>query len=215
MCTNPDYLERNRERWRCALIPNGMDATRFTPGAAERAALGLPESGTIVLMVSALIASKRVADGVRAVSRVPGAHLVVAGDGPERAAMDSLAEELLPGRFRRLTVAAERMPALYRSADVFLHLSKEESFGNVFIEALACGLPVVGHESPRLRWIVGDDAVLLDTGDPDAVAAALGTAIDARESLAERGRSRAQQFAWPRVADQYRAFLREVIGRAA
>ena len=211
VCTNPDYLARNRERWRCALIPNGIDATRFTPGPPERARLGLPVAGPIVLMVSALIPSKRVADGVRAVSHMPGAQLVVAGDGPEREAVDRLAGELLPGRFRRLTVAATEMPALYRSADVFLHLSREESFGNVFIEALGCGLPIVGHESERLRWIVGEDAVLLDTGDPAGVARALDEAIAARATLVPRGQARAANFAWPRVAAQYRDFLAEVI----
>jgi glycosyltransferase involved in cell wall biosynthesis len=211
VCTNPDYLERNRDRWRCALIPNGIDATRFTPGAAERARLGLPEQGPVVLMVSALIPSKRVEDGVRAVSHMPGAQLVVAGDGPEREAVDRLAAELLPGRFRRLTVAATEMPALYRSADVFLHLSKEESFGNVYIEALGCGAPVVGHDSARLRWIVGDDAVLLDTSDPVAVARALEQAIASRETLVPRGVARAGNFAWPRVAAHYREFLAEVV----
>lgn len=214
VCTNPDYLERNQERWRCALIPNGMDADRFTPGPGERGKLGLPARGTVVLMVSALIPSKRVADGVRAVAQLPDAHLVVAGDGPEREAVDRLAAELLPGRFKRLTVGAAEMPLLYRSADVFLHLSREESFGNVYIEALACGAPVVAHDSPRLRWIVGDDAVLLDTSDPRAVAAALAHAIAARAEIAPRGRVRALRYAWPRVAAQYRTFLGEVIAAA-
>jgi glycosyltransferase involved in cell wall biosynthesis len=211
VCTNPDYLARNQERWRCALIPNGVDVAHFSPGAAERARFGLPATGLVVLMVSALIPTKRVADGVRAVAMIPGAHLIVAGDGPERDAVDALAGELLPGRFRRMTVAAAEIPALYRSADVFLHLSKEESFGNVYIEALGCGVPVVGHESPRLRWIVGDDAVLLDTGDPAAVAAALQQAASDRDGLARRGRERAMQFSWAQVAARYRAFLDEVI----
>ncbi len=214
VCTNPDYLAANRDRWRCALIPNGIDATRFTPGPAERARLGLPERGPIVLMVSALIASKRVADGVRAVGRLPDAQLVVAGDGPDRDAIDRLAADLLPGRFRRLTVAAGEMPALYRSADVFLHLSKTESFGNVYIEALGCGTPVVGHDSARLRWIVGEDAVLLDTDDTAAVARALEEATAARDTLAPRGVARAANFAWPRVAAQYRDFFAQVIAAA-
>lgn len=211
VCTNPDYLAHNRDRWNCALIPNGIDATRFTPGVAERARLGLSEQGPVVLMVSALIPTKRVAEGIRAVSLLPDAQLVVAGDGPEREAIDRLAGELLPGRFRRLTVAATEMPALYRSADVFLHLSKQESFGNVYIEALGCGVPVVGHDSERLRWIVGEDAVLLDTSDPAAVARALGEAIAARETLVPRGVARAANFSWPRVAAQYRDFLAGVI----
>lgn len=211
VCINPDYFERNRAQWRAALIPNGIDTARFKPGPEERVRLGLPADGTIVLMVSALIPTKRVADGVRAVSHLPDAHLIVAGDGPERDAVDALAARLLPGRFKRFTIAATDMPALYRSADVFLHLSKEESFGNVYIEALGCGVPVVGHESPRLRWIVGDDAILLDTSDDRAVATALDQAIAARATLVPRGVERAATFAWSHIAAQYRTFLEEVI----
>ena len=146
ICTNPDFFDRNKERWRCALIPNGVDTDRFRPGPADRAEFGLPAEGRIVLMVSALIPSKRVDLGVEIVSRIPGCHLVVAGDGPMRHQIDASAARRMPGRFTRLTVAPERMPALYRSADVFMHLSTDEAFGNVYLEAMACGLPVVAPE---------------------------------------------------------------------
>lgn len=222
VCTNPDYLDRNRERWRCALIPNGIDLDRFRSGPAERAAFGLPADAFVVLMVSALIPSKRVAEGVLAVSRIPGAYLLVAGDGPLRQEIGALAGQSLPGRFLRVTVTPDRMPALYRSADVFLHLSKDESFGNVYVEALACGLPVVAHETRRVRWIVGDQGLLLDTDDADAVAAAL---LEAKASAAASRATRverAEAFGWKKVAAQYRDFFQEVLqarpsgrGRAA
>src|SRR3546814_17213753 len=95
-------------------------------------------------MVSAFIPTKRVLDGIRAVAQLGDAYLVVAGDGPLRGDGEALAAELLPGRFRRLSLAAADMPALYRSADVFLHMSLLETFGNVFIEAWARGLPITG-----------------------------------------------------------------------
>ena len=99
VCTNPDYFERNADRYRCALIPNGVDLDRFHPGPSERERLGLPERGPIVLMVSALIPSKKVAEGMEAVAKVPGANLVVAGDGPVRDEIHKLAGELFPGVF--------------------------------------------------------------------------------------------------------------------
>src|SRR5664280_421499 len=170
VCTNPEYYERNRQRWRSRLIPNGVDCNRFTLGPAQREEFGFPKDRLIVLMVSALISSKRVEFGIEAVSRIRDAHLVVAGDGPLREEIDASGARLLPGRFTRLSVSPERMPSLYRSADVFLHLSHEEAFGNVFLEAMACGLPIVAHDSPRLRWIVGDDEYLLDTTDHIGVA---------------------------------------------
>lgn len=215
VCINPDYYENGRTRWPSALIPNGVALERFGPGPGERARLGLPDGVPIVLMASALIASKRVADGVRAVAAMPGVHLVVAGDGAERDAVDDLANELMPGRFRRITVGPEQMPALYRSADAFLHLSLDEPFGNVYIEALACGLPIVGPDLPRTRWIVGDEQFLCETTDRAALVAALERALSAKDSGIEVRTMRAQQFSWANVARQYRAFFEEVLARRA
>ncbi len=211
VCTNPDYYNRNRERWRCALIPNGIDPARFVAGPPERARFGLPEGKPIILMVSACIETKRVEEGIRAVSGLDDAHLVVAGDGPLRDRVQSLADAMLPGRFTRLTIPASDMSALYRSADVFLHMSLEESFGNVFIEAMACGLPVVGHDTERLRWIVGDDEFLADTENLPSTTARLNEALSRGQEERSARTNRASRFFWPKVAGQYRAFFEEVL----
>jgi glycosyltransferase involved in cell wall biosynthesis len=211
VCTNPDFYARNEHRWRCRLIPNAIDCDRFRPGPGNRQEFGLPACRLVVLMVSALIPGKRVGTGIEAVSRIPDAHLVVAGDGPLRQEIDADAARLLPGRFSRVSVAPERMPMLYQSADVFLHLTKEESFGNVYIEALACGLPVVAHDSNRLRWIVGSDEHLLDTEDVAAIAEHIqraGGDVHARrpERVAKAG-----NFSVSRIAAMYRDFFEEVV----
>jgi glycosyltransferase involved in cell wall biosynthesis len=215
VCTNPDYYERNHLQWPSALIPNGIDVNLFRPGASAREHFGLPENVPVVLMVSALIPSKRVADGILAVSKLPGTHLVVAGDGPLRDEIRQMASDLLPGRFTRVSVAGHEMPLLYRSADVFLHLSKEESFGNVYIEAMACGLPIVGHDTPRLRWIVGDDEFLVDTVDSDAVAARLTEAQSGSGAQRKARLIRSSDFSWARVAAKYRTFFEQVISSQA
>lgn len=215
VCTNPDYLERNHSRWNCALIPNGVDLARFNPGRPERARFGLPEDRPIVLMVSAFIATKRVLEGIRAVARLQDAYLVVAGDGPLRGEGEALADALLPGRFRRLSLPAADMPALYRSADVFLHMSLLESFGNVFIEAWASGLPVIGHDTERLRWILGAESQLLcDTEDPDALDSMLraGLARGAARSGTARG---IERYSWATIAEEYRDFVARLLARNA
>ena len=208
VCTNPDFYENNKARWPSALIPNGVDLTRFGNGAAERERFGLPTERPLVLMVSAFIETKRVLDGIRATAMVPNAHLAVAGDGPMREEVEALAARLLPGRWTNLNLSANDMPALYRSADAFLHMSLLESFGNVFIEAMASGLPVVGHDTPRLRWIVGDGPYLCDTEDLAAVASALTRAL-------ARGRGdpdpQVERFSWPTIAREYDGFLRGLL----
>jgi glycosyltransferase involved in cell wall biosynthesis len=209
VCTNPDFYERNKHRWLSELIPNGVDIDRFTKGSAQKPEFNLPADQLIILMVSALIPSKRVQVGIEAVSKIPDAHLVIAGDGPSRREIYALAAELLPDRFTTLSVPSHKMPTLYHSADVFLHLSREESFGNVFLEAMASGLPIVGYDSPRLRWIVGENEYLIST-DYEIV-----TKIQqARNSPNLKKRIRVQRavaFSWKEVGKQYQAFLGRVV----
>lgn len=210
VCINPDYFERNRKRFRSKLIPNGVDTNRFAPGTSERSRLGLPEGVPIILMVSALIASKNVSEGIEAVSRLSDAHLVVAGDGPLRDQLREQAEQQLPGRYHQITIPAVEMPALYRSADVFMHLSRDESFGNVYVEALACGLPIVAYESTRTRWIVGDDMPLAPE-NPEGLSAALQAALTRKTSDTDRNQERAKLFDWSLIGQQYQEFFRELV----
>jgi len=210
VCTNPDYLARNEARWRCALIPNGVDLERFSPGPGARDELGIAADQRVVLMVSALIDSKRVLDGIEAVARLDDAVLVVAGDGPLRQEVAGLAERLLPERFKLLSLTAEKMPDLYRSADAFLHLSLLESFGNVFLEAWASGLPIVAHETDRLRWILGSGQYLCDTASPTALHAALESALRLGSKSPREG---IERYSWPSIAAEYRAFIGETLAQ--
>ncbi len=213
VCTNPQYYERNKDRWPCALIPNGVDVTRFGPdsaaGQAMRERLGLPTDKPVVLMVSAFIETKRVMDGIRAVADLDDAFLVVAGGGPLRHDGDGLAADLLPGRYKRVSMSADEMPDLYRAADMFLHLSKVESFGNVYLEAWASGLPVVAHDYALTRWILGDEQFLCDTENREELLSRMREALSARSSAGMHG---IEQFTWPVIAGQYRKFLTKITG---
>ena len=210
VCTNPDYEAQNKARWNTALIPNGIYLERYAAVQPDRKALGLPENVPLVLMVSAFIESKRVQAGIEAVAKLDGVHLVVAGDGPLRMEVDALAERIMSGRFTRLTLKATQMPQLYASADAFLHMSLFESFGNVFVEAMASGLPIVGHDTSRLRWIVGDRNTLCDTQDNEALAAALRLALQVGRTESD---PRSSEFSWSSIAKRYRTFITQLLER--
>jgi len=215
VCTNPSYFERNRDRWFSTLIPNGVDPDRFRPGPGDRRAFGLPEDRPVILMASALVETKRVLESIKAVAQLRDPFLVVAGDGPLRAEADRLAAELLPGRFLRGSFPHQRMPDLYRSADVFLHAAPLESFGNVYIEAMATGLPIVANDEALTRWILGDHGHLVDVASTECIVSGLKVALDqADRGAMDRAAFAANNYAWRNVAARYRSFFDEVLARS-
>lgn len=211
VCINPDYFQRNQGAYRCALIPNGVDTRKFNPGPRDRASFEIDPDKPVILMVSALIGSKNVARGIEAVSLIPEARLIVAGDGPLRDDLRAQADRLMPGRYRQIQVSPDRMPDLYRAADVFLHLSRNESFGNVYVEAMACGLPVVAYDLPRTRWILGEAGSLCESDQAEELAKTISAALATGQERKEEAVSRASKFRWSEIAVQYRRFLGEVV----
>ena len=214
VCTNPEYFDRHQSRYPAALIPNGVDPGVYQPGERSHDAR-FPGDKKIVFMASALIASKRVADGIAAVAQVPDAFLVVAGDGPDRESIAALAARELPGRHRLLgSVHRSEMPGLYRQADAFLHMSQDEPFGIVYLEAAASGLPVVAHDAAVPRWILGQSALYANTTDVAAVARALRLALNPviGGSLRELARARVlADWTWAAQAEKYREFLYSLV----
>lgn len=210
VCTNPIYFERNRARWHSALVPNGIDPAVYQPGEDRRADFDLPTDRPVVLMVSALEPGKRVIEAMRAMALVDDATLIVAGDGPLRDEVDALAADILPGRFRRATFKREQMPHLYRSADLFLHTKIQESFGNVYIEALCTGLPIVAHDDAVSRWILGDQALLVDSTSTDALADGIRRGLSAPRGTAEGIAAAHARFSWSEVAQQYEDFFETI-----
>ena len=211
VCTNNQYFERNRGKFRCKLIPNGVDPNVFLPGAGDRGAFGLPEEGKIALMVSALIESKRIREGIEAAAKVEGLNLVVAGDGEMRGEVEAFGKKMLGERFFLVSLPREKMPALYRSADVFLHMSTTEASANAYIEALASGLPIVTHDWEVTRWTLEDAAILVNSLDLAAVADGLRRAMTNGADVGRQREMVERRFSWASIGRQYAEFFDEVL----
>jgi len=218
ICTNVEYQERHAERWRSALIPNGVNTARFGPGEPSSTPLySVPDGLPVVLIVAALIESKRVVPGIEALAGQDDIAVVVAGNGPLADEVERAGRAAFGERFDHIVLGPDQMPDLYRSADVLLHMSKVEPFGNIYIEALASGLPVVAHDTPNTRWITGGHASLVDTEDPGAVVSAVRGCLeaDAPEAPGARSRYAGERFDWAVVARQYCDYFDRVCGRPA
>jgi glycosyltransferase involved in cell wall biosynthesis len=90
-----------------------------------------------------------------------------------------------------------------------------EQFGRMLVEAMACGVPVVGSDSGEIPHVLGAAGLVVPEGDADALAGALGTLLadpSLRARLAAAGRARAQaEFALPRVAARHLAFFEHLL----
>jgi len=216
VCTNPEYFERNKHRkeWLTTLIPNGVDPQRFNPGVKNRGQFQLPEDAPVALMVSALIEEKRVLEGIKAAAQVPDLHLVICGDGPMRDTVKAQGQTLMGDRFHLKKLPFSQMPDIYRTADLFMHLSMTEPFGNVYIEALATGLPIVAHERNVTRWIVEDHAVLVDTTQTSEIVRGIHRALNHdqdEEKVLDRVNYARHRFSWKSLAQKYYDFMKQVI----
>ena len=207
---------RNSKQWQSRLIPNGVDPAMFFPAPAHRKEFDLPEGVPIALMVSALIESKRVDMGIRAAARVPGLHLVICGQGPERDKILALGRELMPERFHPMELPRHRMPGMYRCADLFLHMSLDEPSANAYIEALATGLPIVTHDRAVTRWTIEKTGVLVDATSITSVAAGIRAALGKKspQELQARRKMVEDRFSWRGIAGQYHDFFLEVLSRS-
>jgi glycosyltransferase involved in cell wall biosynthesis len=96
-------------------------------------------------------------------------------------------------------VPAEKLPALYRGAEVFVYPSRFEGFGMPVIEAMACGTPCVVSSHPSLDEACGDAAVRADPESPEEFAAGIERALADREGLVARGLAHAGGFDWVRT----------------
>jgi len=148
-------------------------------------------------------------------ARLP-VQLIILGTGDREASLRALVAEKQMERV--VTFAGfQRNPWRYIArADVFALSSRYEGFGNVIVEAMACGVPVVTTSSPGTREIIADglDGLLVDRHEPQALADALGRVLEEpglRARMAVEARRSARRFALPIVAARYDGVFREVL----
>ena len=206
------------DREKIRLNPPGADIEHFRPGLDVRELRlrhGIREEEKVLFSVGRLIRRKGFGTVISALPTIlreqPNVRYLIGGTGPEREALEKQAREL--GVAERIEflgfVSPEDLPLYYNLADVFLFPNFElaedhdtEGFGIVFIEANACGTPVIGGNAGGAPEAVEDgvSGFVVDGTDPAAVADKILLLMrdqDLARKLGEQGRKRVERdFTW-------------------
>lgn len=185
-------------------VPNFVDTVRFSPSvmAIPRSELGIPEDAFVILCVSAIKRTHKRVDvvidavkrlrsitdrssGLRSLPSLPIRLVVVGAWDPEtEEVMAHGRQQLGPWVEFLRDVPRDRMPGLYRMANLMLHGSLVEMMPIALLEAMASGVPVVAHRWPVVEWVVGRGGTCLDATHAADLAAAVQSYQDPALQLA-------------------------------
>lgn len=192
-------------------VSNGVNTNLFHP----RRSLFHPNLPPLTLLhVGRLGYEKRVEVILRAFGRLsqtfPQTSLLIVGDGPQASLLHSLAHELKIARQVKFLgqVSHDRLPGIYRQADVFVTASTIETQGLVVLEATASGLPILGVDALALPELIhsGVNGFLAPPEDEQALAEGMARLLHSKDLCLEMGNASRQialQHSLPHVAEQY------------
>jgi glycosyltransferase involved in cell wall biosynthesis len=190
------------------VTPNGVDPI-FAPSGAR------PDGSPYALFVGTLQPRKDPLAALEALALVPDdLRLVLVGpDKGSGAEAHRTASKLgLNGRVEFAGhVEKGRLAELYRGARCLVFPSRYEGFGLPVVEAMASGTPVVAAAGGSVPEVAGDAAVLVEPGNPVALAGGIERALADRERLVRAGLERAKQYSWAETARRTLAAYKELV----
>jgi len=205
------------------IVHNGVDIELFRPIGTRTVS---DTNGVRLITVSRLVECKGIQYLFRALAELCSEvddnsklKLLVVGEGNYRGKLEDLVEKLNLERIVKFYgfCPNEKLPELYNQADVFVLPSLTESFGQVFGEAMACGLPIIGTNVGGIPEVVIDreNGLLVQPGDVAGLKKALGLLIN-NEMLrrAMRGKNVGRikkHFEWAAAAAKYREIYRGLV----
>lgn len=188
-------------------ISGGVNIGKFKPeGLVFKHNLKKP----VVLCVAAFTASKRIGLLIRAISKLDNVSLLLEGHGELEEEIKKLGETLLKKRFKLVNYSYDKLPNLYRSADLFSIPSEaSHSFELVLVEAMASGLPVVANNDPIRKEIVGDAGILIDPTNINKYVKTIKKAL--KTDWDNKPRKQAKKFSWDIIVKKYEALFENLV----
>jgi teichuronic acid biosynthesis glycosyltransferase TuaC len=195
----------------------GLDQSRFAPRdrATEKAKLGI--IGPAILCVGALIPRKNQSLLIEALTRLPSVTLMLAGQGPSESEYRLMAVKFgVQDRVRFMgSVPHDELPALFAAADVMALVSQSEGLANAWVEALACGTPVVASNVGGAPELIRNPSAgrIIDI-NLDAIVAAISELLDNPIPPKDVAASVAH-FSWAKNAEDLEAYFHKIIDEGA
>lgn len=203
-----DLVELGIPPERIHVIPNGVDTKEFAPGPGNRTEFGLPSNSPVALFVGDIQSPiKNLETALEALAKVPQLHLAVAGK-VKGSPYPALAADLGVADRTHFMGFQHDIPALMRSADVFVLPSHQDAFGLVVTEAMASGLPVIVSRSVGASCLVTPEVgVIIDPADDSTLLAQafadLASNPARRRRMGNAARRAAREVSWSRMGERY------------
>lgn len=197
------------------VLRNGVDLERFhpLPQAEARNGLGL-DQGKTLLSVGHLVERKGHHLVIGMLPLLPGYRLIIAGDGPERSALENQARQLdVAGRVRFIgAVTQSALTQYYAAADILVLASSREGWANVLLESMACGTPVVATNIWGTPEVVSSPVAgrLADQRTSASLVAAVQSLM-AEYPERREVRAYAEKFSWEETTRGQIALFRKII----
>ncbi|WP_373491982.1 glycosyltransferase [Parasphingorhabdus sp.] len=210
-----DMITLGMDGSKIAVHYTGLDPDRFVPVDRATAKQELGVSGPLFISTGALIKRKNQDLVIRALAGFPTAQLMLAGTGEEEPNYRALAEQLgVADRVRFLgSISHDQLAQLTAAADIAILVSKSEGLANAWVEALACGTPIIISEAGGARELVTSvDAGRIVEQNVEAIIQA-AKAILADPPRQDIVRSSVSQFSWANNGKQLRAILLSAAGK--
>ncbi|GBQ92216.1 glycosyltransferase [Asaia krungthepensis NRIC 0535] len=175
----------------------------------------VPDGQPYILALGRLHRNKAFDVLIRAMTSLPGIHLVIAGEGPEREALTALARGEGVSARVHMPGWVQESGAWLKASDLLVCPSRIEPLGNVVIEALSASRPVVASaiQGPEEILSGTQDGLLAEVENPASFAQAIGRVLESTAlaaTLSQNGRARFErEFSAPTVLARWDAFLRQ------
>jgi len=201
-----------------SVIPNGVDINLFNPSKGRK---DPNRKEKIIVSVSRLTEKNGLEYLIKAMPRVfekIDAKLVIVGDGDQRKILENLVKKLgIEDKvFFKGWIKYEEVPKIVASSDLFVRTSITEGLGTAFLEAMACGTPVIGSRVQGILDIIRDgyNGILVQPTDINEISESIIKVLEdesLRESLIENGLRFVQRYKWENISQQYLELYKKIL----